>query len=179
MASGLLALVGVGVAIGVLLGLIAIVAVHATGLTSSSSVDVGDAGATLYLPKLSETQDESAPLITLQPSPSSSPSDTSSAEPSPTEKPSKATGINLTAGTTAVAPMEQIDLTGTYPDGEGAVLQVQRFMAGQWQDFNVTVVVSNQTFATYVQTSVTGLNRFRVVDTDTGAASNEVRVRVG
>ena len=83
------------------------------------------------------------------------------------------------AGTTAVAPMEQIDLTGTYPDGEGAVLQVQRFQGGAWADFNVTVVVSNQTFATYVQTSVVGLNRFRMVDTDSGAVSNEVRVRVG
>jgi hypothetical protein len=30
-----------------------------------------------------------------------------------------------------------------------------------------------------VQTSQTGLNRFRVVDTDTGRASNDVRVSIG
>ena len=79
----------------------------------------------------------------------------------------------------SVSPMEQIDLTGTYPTGEGAVLQVQRFVGGAWQDFPVTVVVSNRTFSTYVQTSQVGMNRFRVVDTDNGTASNVVRVQVG
>jgi hypothetical protein len=42
----------------------------------------------------------------------------------------------------------------------------------------VTVSVSNQTFSTYVQTSQAGVNRFRVVDTDTHLASNEVRVTI-
>jgi hypothetical protein len=39
--------------------------------------------------------------------------------------------------------------------------------------------VSDETFATYVQTSQTGPNRFRVVDTDTGRASNDVSVNIG
>ena len=75
--------------------------------------------------------------------------------------------------------MEQIDLTGVYPGGEGAILQVQRFTSGAWQDFPVTVSVSDETFSTYVQTSQAGLNRFRVVDTDTERISNEVRVPIG
>ena len=52
--------------------------------------------------------------------------------------------------------MEQIDLTGVYPGGEGAILQVQRFEGGKWEDFPVTASVSNETFSTYVQTSQTG-----------------------
>ena len=87
--------------------------------------------------------------------------------------------ISLSAGQTQVAPMGQIDLTGVYPGGEGAVLQVQKFVSGGWQDFPVTAVVSNETFATYVQTSAQGVNRFRVVDNDSETASNEVKVTVG
>jgi hypothetical protein len=75
--------------------------------------------------------------------------------------------------------MEQIDLTGTYPTGEGAILQVQRFEDGAWEDFPVTMSVSNQTFSTYVQTSRPGENKFRVIDTDKDLFSNEVIVTVG
>ena len=64
--------------------------------------------------------------------------------------------------------MQQIDLTGTYQAGEGAILQVQRMENGAWSDFPVTMSVSGGTFATYVQTSRTGPNEFRVVDTDSG-----------
>jgi len=78
-----------------------------------------------------------------------------------------------------VTPMDQIDLTGVYPGGEGAILQVQRFTSGSWQAFPVTVSVSDETFATYVQTSQTGVNRFRVTDTDSGLTSNEVKVTIG
>jgi hypothetical protein len=75
--------------------------------------------------------------------------------------------------------MQQIDLTGVYPGGEGAILRVQRFESGQWQDFPVTASVSNQTFSMYVQTSRPGVNKFRVIDTDSQLASNAVRVTVG
>ena len=63
--------------------------------------------------------------------------------------------------------------------GEGAILQVQRMESGAWSDFPVTMSVSGGTFATYVQTSRTGPNKFRVVDTDSDAVSNEVTVTVG
>jgi hypothetical protein len=39
--------------------------------------------------------------------------------------------------------------------------------------------VNNQTFATYVQTSRAGENKFRVIDTDKDLFSNEVVVTVG
>ena len=73
----------------------------------------------------------------------------------------------------------QINLTGTYQGGEGAILQVQRFEAGSWTDFPVTMSVGGGTFATYVLTARTGPNKFRVVDTDSDAVSNEVTVTVG
>ena len=71
------------------------------------------------------------------------------------------------------------DLTGTYPTGEGAVLQVQRATDDTWVDFPVTVTVSGGQFSTYVQTGRPGPNRFRVIDTDTELASNEVTITVG
>ncbi len=75
--------------------------------------------------------------------------------------------------------MEPIDLTGVYPGGEGAILQVQQFTAGKWTEFPVTTPVSNETFTTYIQTSQPGVNRFRMIDTKSGEISNEVRVRIG
>jgi hypothetical protein len=96
-----------------------------------------------------------------------------------TKKPD--TGISLQAGQTQVGPMQRIDLTGTYPGGEGSVLQVQRAtgVGDSWVDFPVTVTVSGGTFSTYVQTGRSGPNRFRVVDTDNDQASNEVSVNIG
>ncbi len=74
--------------------------------------------------------------------------------------------------------MGRIDLTGVYPGGEGAILSVQQFEGGVWNDFPVTASVSGETFATYIQTGQLGRNRFRMIDTDTGAVSNEVRVEI-
>ena len=79
----------------------------------------------------------------------------------------------------SVSPMQQIDLTGTYQGGEGAILQVQRLEDGAWSDFPVTTSVSGGTFGTIVQTGQIGPNQFRVIDTDTEAISNEVTVTVG
>ena len=47
---------------------------------------------------------------------------------------------------------ERVDLSGVYPRGEGATLQVQRFEGG-WTDFPVTASVSGGTFRTYIYTS--------------------------
>jgi hypothetical protein len=74
--------------------------------------------------------------------------------------------------------MDRIYLRGTYPGGEGAILQVQQWEGGAWGIFPVTASVSNETFTTYIQTSQQGKNRFRVVDTDSGEASNEIRVTI-
>lgn len=178
--TGLLALVGVALAVGLVLGLVAVAGSKFFGL------DGGQTGAqqaerSMYLPSPSRTQQPSGPLITLAPGETQSPTEpapSESSSPKPHKKKPQPT-ISLSAGETSVSPMQQIDLTGTYPSGEGAILQVQRFTNGSWQDFPVTTSVSNQTFSTYVQTSQAGMNRFRVVDTDTGKASNPVRVQIG
>lgn len=173
--TGLLALVGVGVLVGLFLGGAALAATHVLGINDDGDTTNSSSQQSMYLPRPSKTHAESGPLITLPPDPggTSVPTD----EPTTETTPDKA--ISLSAGQTAVGPMEQIDLTGVYPGGEGAILQVQRFQGGQWIDFPVTASVSNETFGTYVQTSQPGRNRFRVVDTDTGLESNEVRVTVG
>jgi hypothetical protein len=166
---GLVALVGVAVALGLLGGLAVLAGVQATGIgDTSSSSDDSTASATFRLPKPSETATETVPEQPTEPEPGT---ETSSEAP--------ATGISLSATQQSVSPMQQIDLTGTYEGGEGAILQVQRLENGAWSDFPVTMSVSGGTFATYVQTSRTGPNKFRVVDTDSDVVSNEITVTVG
>jgi hypothetical protein len=179
--TGLVALVAVGLAVGLVLGGVAVAATSVLGLGDEGSSQTASDDTDFYLPKPSPTEGPSGPLITLAPSTEEEgPSESAPAEPDETEETEAAEEqITLSAGQTSVAPMEQIDLTGVYPGGEGAILQVQKFSGGAWQEFPVTAVVSNETFATFVQTSFQGVNRFRVVDNDTGVASNEVKVTVG
>lgn len=179
--SGLLALVGVGLVVGLVAGLAALVGTRMLGLDGDSASADSSGGQSMYLPRPEKTQPESGPLVTLESGPSGSSTGEADDEPSDaetTEKQEKA--ITLSASQTEVAPMEQIDLTGVYPGGEGAILRVEIFSGGSWQPFaQITANVSDETFATYIQTGQVGVQRFRMVDTDTGRASNEVRVRVG
>ena len=177
--TGLIALVSVGLVVGLIAGVAALVGTHVLGLSGAeASSGEGGGKATLFLPKPQKTAAPSDPLITLAPGESPSEGSTQPVEPSDSPKKEKPR-ISLSAGENSVSPMQQIDLTGIYPGGEGAILRVQRFENGQWQDFPVTASVSNQTFSTYVQTSRTGVNKFRVIDTDTQLASNPVRVTIG
>jgi hypothetical protein len=172
--SGLAALVGVAVAVGLVLAVVALGATRVLGLGDDSGAQSTSSEQSLYLPQPKKTPAPSGPLITLDQEAEQSPN-ASGSKPHRKKAPSP---ISLSAGQTSVSPMGQIDLTGTYPGGEGAVLQVQRFTGG-WQDFPVTASVSDTTFSTFVQSSQLGVNRFRVVDTDSGKTSNEVRVRIG
>jgi hypothetical protein len=179
--AGLLALVAVALVVGSVLGLATLAGSRVLGL-GGGSVTTSQAAVeeSLYLPRPSRTERPDGPLITLAPGERPSPSsDGSSPGASPTESRSPERAIALSAGQASVSPMGRIDLTGVYPGGEGAILQVQRREGDAWDDFPVTVSVSNGTFATYVQTGQTGQNRFRVVDTDTGTASNPVTITVG
>jgi hypothetical protein len=168
--TGLIALVGVAVVVGLLGGLAVMVGVKATGIDgATTATDESASPSTFNLPRPSDTG-------------SSIPAPEDSVEPSAGEETSSeapADGISLTATQQSVSPMQQIDLTGTYQAGEGAILQVQRLEGSTWSDFPVTMSVSGGTFATYVQTGRVGPNQFRVVDTDTQAISNEVTVTVG
>jgi hypothetical protein len=170
--AGLIALVAVAAVIGVIGGLAALVGSRVLGLdgdAAASSEESATSNGSLYLPEPSITSE------TVVPETSSSPT----AEPVDPSSSTTGSAITLSAGQQSVSAMQQIDLTGTYPSGEGAILQVQRFEDGAWQDFPVTMSVSNQTFATYVQTSQAGANKFRVIDTDKDLFSNEVVVTVG
>ena len=172
--SGLIALVGVAVVVGLILGGAALAGSKVLGLGGDdSATDSATSGDSLYLPKPERTTEPSDPLVTF-----ASPDETEQTKESRSETAKPETEISLSAAQNTATPMEQVNLTGVYPRGEGAILQVQRFEGGSWEDFPVTVEVSNETFATYVQTSQTGLNRFRVIDTESRETSNEVRVTI-
>lgn len=169
--TGLIALVTVAVVVGVLGGLAVLVGVKTLGFG-----DGGDSGTAQSSPTNRLVLPE--PTAT-----STSEGDESSSEATPSETPSesekKDDGIDLWASQTSASAMQQIDLTGTYPAGEGAILQVQRKESGEWTDFPVTMSVSGQSFSTYVQTSQPGPNKFRVIDTDNQKTSNPVTITVG
>jgi hypothetical protein len=179
--SGLVALLAVALTVGLVLGGVVLVATKWVGIgdAETASADATERES-LYLPKPRKTK-ASGPQITLRTEDGAGSTDepdveTESSEPTESESADK--DITLQAGQTEVANFGQIDLSGVYPGGEGAILQVQRFENGQWADFDATIPVSNETFSTYVQTGVNGMNRFRVADPSTGAVSNEVRVNV-
>ena len=177
-AAGALALLGVTLVVGLIMGLAALAGARVLGLSDSSSSTGSDGEASMYLPKPEKTKANNQPEITLAPGEESSSAHRPRERETTDKEPKRV--ISLSASQSEVAPMQQIDLTGTYPGGEGAILQVQRFENGSWQDFPASPVsVSDQTFSTYVQTGVPGVQRFRVVDTSTGKPSNEVRVTVG
>jgi hypothetical protein len=170
--SGLAALIGVGVVVGLLVSGGALAASSMLGLRGGDNGGAASSQQSMYLPKPSATESESGPQVTLQPGQTSPAAPESSSE-APPELP-----ISLSAAANEVSPMQEIYLTGVYPTGEGAVVQVQRFENGRWVDFPVDASVSGQTFSTYVQTAHLGVNKFRVRDTSGPGVSNPVRVTV-
>jgi hypothetical protein len=172
--AGLLALIGVGLVVGLILGAVAVAGTKVIGLGGGSDPDAGGDEASLYLPSPEKTTD-SGPEITLAPQPSGSES-LQTESPRPSRSPERE--ITLSADTTEVGSMQPFQLTGIYPRGEGAILTVQRFEGGGWQEFPATGSVSGKTCQIPVQSSRVGVNRFRVVDTDTGLESGEVRVTI-
>jgi len=182
------ALFGVAVLVG---GLIAVVAL---GVVSISGI--GDTGPSvqaepsLHIPERTpggdeDEDDEGLTLADLNggkdprvsESPEAQPSETQSPKEKKKRKPPRSV-ISLSASPVEVSRMERIYLSGTYPRGEGASLQVQRFEGGGWTDFPTSASVSGGTFSSYVMTGQTGPNKFRVVDAATGKKSNPVTVNV-
>ena len=179
--AGLIALAGVAVAVGVVLGLVVLAGTSVLGLGGEEEGGTTTSERSMYLPKPKKTPAATAPAYTL--APADDESEVSEESDKPSKKPSASksprTQITLSASTTTSAPMEQFDLTGVYPGGEGAILQVQRFEGGAWTDFNATGSVSGGTFQIPIYTSLGGVNRFRVVDSDTELESNEIRITIG
>lgn len=111
------------------------------------------------------------------------PTGNSSDSPSPSETPSQSTPpkqkLQLTMAPLTVRGGQRIQISGSYPNKNGVTLQVQRFENGAWTSFaGVTVGVHGGTFSSYVLTSRTGPNKFRVFDPATGKGSNPVTVTV-
>jgi hypothetical protein len=173
-------LVVVAVVVGGVAGLVALGAARVTGIGRSGSGP--SARPSLYLPSHPPT---TTPLRSSAAVGSGSPrsgrpqgkAGKSAGEKGKHKK--KAPAIALDASPGKVSAGQRINLTGTYPGGDGTRLQVQRLEGGAWTDFPVGVTVHGRRFATYVLTSHTGVNRFRVLDTTTGRHSDPVRVRVG
>ncbi|TWG94069.1 hypothetical protein L615_005900000070 [Nocardioides sp. J9] len=189
--NGLVALVAVGLGVGLVLALVALVGTKVLGLDGDgggSAAGGSTARESMYLPSPVETTGSSGPLITLHTEdPNAVETESSDAEeseePEETESPEsespKPGEISLQAAKTNVSSGERIYFSGVYPGGEGAILWVQRWQDGSWADFPASVGVTNGTFSSYIFTGVSGLNRFRVIDRDDGTVSNEIRVRVG
>jgi hypothetical protein len=179
--AGLIAMVAVTVAVGLVLGVVTLVGTRVLGIGDDGK-GTSSAAQTLYLPTPTPTPTPSGPLVTLAPQRSSEADQSEEATPSDsaTASSTPAKQITLSAGETSVSPMEQIDLTGVYPGGEGAILQVQRKLDGTWQDFlSVDAAVSGGQFSTYVQTGQLGVQKFRMRDTTSKLVSNVVSVTVG
>lgn len=199
--AGVGALVGAAVLVGGVISLVALGALNVTGLGESDSGSRAE--PSLYIPERTGTPaDEEEPGLTLDdlnpdraeresasPSPSGKPSQPppgsgekeagkKRAEKTERKKREQRPVISLSASPLTVSSMQRIYLTGTYPGGEGASLQVQRFERGGWRNFPTSTSVSGGTFSTYVMTGQSGPNRFRVVDAGSARRSNAVTVRV-
>ena len=132
----------------------------------------------LYLPDPVPTEEEGGPLVTLAGTPSQQAEEEEPSEEPSVEKPKKP--INLAAGATAVSGEEQLYLSGTYPGGEGSILDIEYKINDQpWREFNLDVNVSGQTFATYVYTSNAGTIKWRMWDKSRNKRSNAVTVKHG
>jgi hypothetical protein len=181
--AGLVALVAVTAAVGVIVGAAAVVGTRVLHLGSDNNTASTGSGASLVVPFPT-----AADLTSGAASPSAGQSGgqgAGQASGSPSNSPSK-TGkptpdITLTAAPQSVSSMESFTISGQYSDGEGHIVRLQRRTpGGSWQDFGVPDMdVQGGKFSTSVQTGVAGKQQFRVKDVDTKTLSNVVTVTVG
>jgi hypothetical protein len=176
-------LVAVALVIGAILSVIALGAAKFTGVDSAKST--ASAKPSLYVPSgkptvgLEPYPDPSGVPDRAKKSPQGGGSSDSGSSDSPDSPGPQKKGITLQLFPQQVSAGQRINISGVYSNGEGARLQVQRFEHGSWSDFPVTTSVSGGQFATYITTSHTGPQQFRVADKAAGRQSNAVRVRVG
>lgn len=173
---GLGALVVVTLLVGGIVSAMALGAARLTGLGDGGSTGGPVEAPSLYIPPGEPTTTPEA-----YPDPTG-PDEEEPAEAPTEEEPSVEPGrvskkITLQAFPLEASPGERITLTGVYPAGEGATLQVQRF-EGTWTDFPVSVTVSGGLYNTYILTSRTGEARFRVTDKALERSSNPVTVTI-
>ncbi|MFT4009675.1 MAG: hypothetical protein QM655_06480 [Nocardioidaceae bacterium] len=166
---GALAIAAVG--LGLIVGVVTAAAAQLSGVGDDSASS--GTPASLYMPSYSPTPTERATESVEPPNVSAVPLD-------PTDLSSDQAGdITLTADAAQVSPGQKIGLTGSYSGADGVVLQVQRRDGAAWVDFPVEATVRGGTFQTYLYTSRTGEQLFRVFDPTTGRSSASVTVTVG
>lgn len=173
--TGLAALVGVGLVVGALLSVAALAGASILGFGGDNGEGEGSGRETLFIPDPSPTDPQTGPLVTLEPGESTpTPQQEETTEPEEEDD-----GITLQVSPKSVGPMERIDLSGTYPEGDGAILQVQRRQGGGgWEDFPVDASVNNGRFQTWIQTGRPGRNDLRMRDNSSGETSNVVSVTI-
>ncbi|MFT4083004.1 MAG: hypothetical protein QM638_10490 [Nocardioides sp.] len=176
---GLVALVSVAVALGVVFGVIAVIGTRVLGIDDTSSSSASDGGS-LYLPQPSATTASSEPTTGAGTTGDSgdTASDTASSATT-TKSPQAKKKITLQTSATEVSGSDLFTISGVFPGGEGKLLELQRNQGSGWEVFNVPqMAVTNGTFSTSVQTSVVGVHRFRVKEVDGKLTSNVVKVTV-
>ena len=178
--TGLVALVGVAVVVGLLAGLAAIVGTRIIGLGGDSDSSAGEPRdqQSLYLPDPVRTEEEGGPLVTLAGTPTQQAEERSP----PTSPPWRSRRRRSTSrpARPRSSGEEQLYLSGTYPGGEGSILDIEYKINDQpWREFNLDVNVSGQSFATYVYTSNVGTIKWRMWDKSRNKRSNEVTVKHG
>jgi hypothetical protein len=163
---GAAVLVVVGLLVGGIVGLIALKAADVAGFGKTHAPETGVTIPTKNTPRAPKGTGHTQP-------PATEPGSTTN-----TKKPRQhpRTGIRLTASPDQASTYQRVNLTGTYPSGAGATLQVQRLEGGNWVDFPTSASVSGGSFSTYVETGRSGPNKFRVFDAGSGRASNVVTV---
>jgi hypothetical protein len=186
---------GIAVVIGLVIGGITAGVINMTGLVPeapASPTTLATAGNEdddeLPTPSLLPTN-APAPSATESPSPAKTSAKTSGvadkASPSPSRRPHKqrksgppSDDLTLRVSDSSVSAYDEVTLTGSYPGANGTTLQVQRLEGGSWTSFPTTATVDGGRFSTYVASGQHGRNEFRVVDPDTGEASNVVAFTV-
>ncbi len=164
-------LVVVGLLVGGVIGVVALKAADVAGVGETQGPETGPP------PGLGPTTPGQTTESTATNDAGTQPGTTTTSETSTRRPPQRQ--IVLTASPQQAATYQRVNLSGTYRAGEGTTLQVQREQGGTWADFPTSASVSGGTFATYIETGQTGPNRFRVIDTSSGRASNVVTVRIG
>lgn len=174
---GVIALAGVSLVVGLIVALVVMGGTRVTGLAGGGGGGGGGGGPepTMSLPAISETEYEN-PTLTLTPESTDGAPEGEGEAPAETETSEAEAQITLEISTTTAAPMERIDVSGVYTGGDGAVLSIQRFTDGTWNDITSNAAVAGEQFSTFIALGRPGENQIRAYDAAADLASNEVAV---
>ncbi|MDO9378959.1 MAG: hypothetical protein Q7T56_08910 [Nocardioidaceae bacterium] len=159
LAKVVVGLVVVGAAIGIFVGMVSATVLDAVGIRATEPTPTAAASAS-PTPSAAPTSAPTTAATTEAPAP----------EPTP----------QIEVSPQDASPGERITFTGSFPDLDGGTtLQVQRREGGEWTDFPVDARTRDDgTFSTYILTSRTGEQQFRL-EAAGGTATPPVTVTIG